>query len=58
MDIWRVAIDGSSPPEPLGVSLPMIDHLSANPDGSSLAVSGGVARFETWVWDKPANVVR
>lgn len=58
MDIWRVAIDGNSPPERLGASLSVINHLSANPDGSSLAVSGGAARFETWVWDKPGNVVR
>ena len=57
MDVWRVAIDGG-PPERLGVSLPQIKHLSANPDGSSLAISGGVARFETWVWDRPADVVR
>jgi len=57
MDVWRVAIDGGQP-ERLGVSLPVINHLSANPDGSSLAISGGSARFETWVWDRPTDVVR
>ncbi len=57
MEIWRVSIDGG-PPERLGATLPLINHLSTNPDGSSLAVSGGSARFETWVWASVTDAVR
>lgn len=50
VEVWRVALaDGV--PHKIGVSIPLIKHLSVSPDGRTLAVSGGVPTVEVQVWE-------
>lgn len=40
-EVWRVSTAGGTP-EPIGIKVPMLEHMSLSPDGRSIAVSGGL----------------
>jgi len=48
--LWRVPQNGGEPRRVGDFSLEGIDHVSVRPDGSAVALSGGVASLEVRVW--------
>ena len=48
--LWRVPVAGGAGID-TGVRIEIAKSISANPDGRRLALSGGAAQAEVWVWE-------